>query len=152
MTTKKKEYGAQCVPQDTEKKPPTEDYKFLTVTFREKRNKIWLQWATTWPKIQIRLNRCSDNYKFWPELTENNDLHYHGIIYKITDKKYYRTGLLTYLKSKGFIKVVKIINHDKCLAYCSKDEKLMKDILEVDLPFTQKSHHTIATTEWIDGF
>lgn len=71
----------------------------------------------------ICLRRCSKHFVIYPELSEDDRLHYHGIV-RIDDyKKWYKQTKYK-LTALGYISVKRIKDfkmHLDCLLYCMKN-------------------------------
>lgn len=116
---------------------PSPDLLALTLTYKAHSgaDPVW-QFKTTKEDLSSLLNSCATDWKMYPELTTDGNLHYHGIL-AIRDKvKWYKKVLPTF-KRNGFVKLKKVFDLDEWIAYCRKDLKLMKKILEYrQIPLT----------------
>lgn len=76
----------------------------------------------------------STDFLIWPEWRlATGDIHYHGVVY-IYDKIKWHKSTLPALKRFGFFKIKPIDNYDKWIKYCTKEEQIATDIIDVKLP------------------
>lgn len=106
---------------------------FLTVTYKcDPAVRPKKQFDYTIYKLFTLLSK-SCYFVISPEFTMNGRIHYHGLL-KIYDKiKWYKQTLPS-LKYEGMVKVETIKYYQKCDDYIKKDVKMMKEILNIDLP------------------
>jgi len=114
--------------------------RFITITFDKAYEKYTpqRQFQTTLPAIYRRLNKCSNRFEIYPELTLKGRIHYH-IILLIEDYIKYHKSFLPYINKLGFIDVKIVRDYQNLLEYCVKDVTNMKNILNINVPITEGS-------------
>lgn len=93
----------------------------------------FLQYVATLSLIK-NLDRCAE-YRIYPELNKQGNIHYHGIIH-ITDKVKWYKSVLPQFKYNGYV-VIKTDPDDGWLKYIIKDAEVMSAILKINLPLIQ---------------
>lgn len=86
------------------------------------------------------LNLCC-SCQISPELFVNGSLHFH-ITARLIKKSYriaFYKHVLPAMRRQGFVKIKKIDDLVQWVKYCSKDDEIMKEILNMDLPLTRDS-------------
>lgn len=85
-------------------------------------------------KILRKLRFCiGTNYRIYPELTVNGNIHYHGQ-FTIDNQIYWFKTALPLLKRHGFVRVdkIKLKYKDNWQEYIRKESKSMINILDLD--------------------
>lgn len=97
------------------------------------------------------MSKCCE-YKIYPELTTQGNIHYHGII-DVFDKVKWFKSVLPKLKYNGHVLIKEIFDYDKWNDYISKDSVNMLKILdnEMKLPLTstRKQKNSIPNSDEI---
>jgi len=116
------------------------DAYFLTQTIKSEFHTfpIKKQFALTYfDLVGIIKPFCSD-WHIWPELTEHQNVHYHGILYLKDTVKFFKT--IKKLNQIGFYECTRVKDIDKVTTYSSKDQVLMKELLNVPLPLSKSNY------------
>lgn len=92
---------------------------------------VSFQFNDTKPFIK-NMDKCCD-YRLYPELTTNGNIHYHGVVF-VKDKYKWFKSVLPSLKYHGFVLLKKDVNDNWEDKYCKKDVELMSKLLKIDLP------------------
>lgn len=69
------------------------------------------------------------NFAIFPELNNNGNIHYHGVI-RIIDKIAWYRRLLPLVKHKGFVLIKRIDNWEKWTTYITKDVDINKILFD----------------------
>lgn len=92
-----------------------------------------------WPQrslIQRLLQRCSKDYKMFPEFSDSGHLHWHGYVLVHDTVKWFMQVIPTIVKRIGFIKVKPVKSLQAWLEYCTKSQEDMyryiQDLIQED--------------------
>lgn len=116
------------------------DSIFLTVTFaptylnNKKTFDFVTQFYKTISNLYNRLNKVSDDFKIYPEMTKVGVLHYHCIFTPIHAKAdlYMKLALFPRMRREGFISAESIRDMSQTYEYCKKDWLIAKDVLKIE--------------------
>lgn len=76
---------------------------------------------------------CMEDFKLWPELNSNGNLHWHGYIV-IKDKVRWFKKVLPHMKYNCMVRIEKLHGElSKAIEYSKKDEKLMSKVISKKL-------------------
>lgn len=78
------------------------------------------------------IRNISKNFKIYPELTHQGNIHFHGKIYIEDPVKWFKKTLPT-LKRNGFVKIKTNLN-EGWDEYCGKQWDIFKDVLDLENP------------------
>lgn len=86
-----------------------------------------------WPQRNIihrLLQRCSKDFKMFPELSDAGHLHWHGYVIVSDAHKWFMQVCPTLVKQLGFIKVKRVKSLQGWLTYCTKNLDTVQGVLK----------------------
>lgn len=121
----------------------TKDYPIaFTQTCYRTNNGILKQYNDFSAVLENVLDSSCD-YVYWPELTLNNQIHFHGFL-KIKDKALYHKAIRKLKTQLGYNLFKLIDDQRKWLKYCMKDLIVMSKLLpKKELPARSKVKNTL---------